>query len=95
MAIEDSFNYVKYARDVASASWDYKRRLHCLQCSDELQDAIKKFQSSWSREDMVALNGAFTRCYQAVQLITSGGDGSPVGGRMQRPLLQEARSVTG
>ncbi len=72
MSIEDTLNYVKYARDVASASWHTERRLNCLARSDELQDAIRQFERTWSREDLIALTGAFTRCYQAVELIIHG-----------------------
>ncbi len=89
-------NYVKYARDVANSSWHYERRMNCLVRSDELQDAIKKFERSWSREDLIALNGAFVRCFQAVELIVPGGGDDPIGGRLKalldrKPLKVAAR----
>lgn len=90
---EDTQNYVKYARDVARSSWHFERRQNCLDRADELQAAIKKFEQSWSREDLVALNGAFVRCFQSVELIVPGGGDDPLGGRLKVELEKQRLKV--
>lgn len=85
MSIFESQNFVKIARDIALSCWDWQRRQALQAAADQLQDAIKTFERSWSQQDLRTLNGAWAKCHLAIDAIKPGGGSDPVGGRLMAP----------
>ena len=80
-----SGSFIKYAREAARACTDVQKRVALQMATDELQNAFGRFTISCSKEDMIAMNGAWAQVAWAIERLPPLPEAGPNGGKMPVP----------
>ncbi len=83
-------SFIKQARDAAKLCTHREKRKVLERCTDELHDAFGRFTVSCSKDDIVALVGAWTRVTWALDALPPLPEHGPAGGKVAVPKSEAA-----